>query len=62
MTYIRWCAMVDSLLAQQLGVGGRDDVPDAPWADWFAEGLTPAMAVATYIEDIEGVQLGGHHA
>ena len=52
VSFIKWCADVDYLLYARYGVG-RDDLPDAPWADWYDDGLSAQYAIEAFAEDMD---------
>ncbi len=46
----QWMRKVDAIFYAKVGLG-HSDLPDAPWADYFSDELTPSQAFDNYIED-----------
>lgn len=62
----QWLRDVDAVYGSILGMG-MDDLGDAPWHDYWSDGMTPREAVATALTDwqdmdydlIDSLGLGG---
>lgn len=62
----QWLRRVDAVYGSILGMG-MDDLGDAPWYDYWSDGLTPREAVAHALTDwqdmdydlIDSLGLGG---
>jgi hypothetical protein len=50
MTFADWLAAIDSILLDKVGLTTRD-IGDGPWADYFADDLSPADALDAYAAD-----------
>jgi len=50
MTFAEWLAAVDSILLDAIGLSYRD-LGDGPWADYFADELSPAEALDAFAAD-----------
>lgn len=48
--FAAWLRKVDAVYGATLGMG-MDDLGDAPWYDYFADGMTPREAVAHALTD-----------
>lgn len=63
----RWFGQVEALYMAKLGMGA-DDGGDAPWYDYYQDGMSPKEAMATALTDwqddfgmlnLEDIGLGG---
>jgi hypothetical protein len=50
MTFAEWLAAVDNILLAAIGLSYRD-LGDGPWADYFADELSPAEALDAFAAD-----------
>ena len=50
MSFADWLAAIDTLLLAAAGVSMLD-IGDGPWADYFADGLSPADALDAFAAD-----------
>ena len=54
-----WLKQVDKILSKQVGFA-HDDLPDALWADYYEDGLSPIEAIDAAVDDawydVEGLE------
>lgn len=50
MSFTAWYKECDSIVSRKLGVG-VEDLPDAPWRDYYEDDLTPHQAIECAKED-----------
>jgi hypothetical protein len=54
-----WLKQVDKILSKQVGFT-HDDLPDAMWADYHEDGLSPIEAIDAAVDDawydVEGLE------
>lgn len=50
MSFTEWLAAIDSILLDAVGLSHRD-LGDGPWADYHADGLSPAEALDAFAAD-----------
>ena len=50
MTFKEWYKTCDQIVSRKLGVG-VEDLPDAPWRDYYEDDLTPHQAIECAAED-----------
>ncbi len=50
MRFNGWYNTCDEIVSRKIGVG-VEDLPDAPWRDYYEDGLTPHEAIECAKED-----------
>jgi hypothetical protein len=55
MSFEKWMAMVDSILADRIGGMTSSDLPDLCYRDLWLDGFTPSEAAQTAISALDGI-------